>query len=90
MGLLDPSLALAGVNVTAFDTRTASKRNRIPLSGYASPGFARRLGEAGGNLLTEPDGFVLGMQGPLKEGELERPGGWAKGIIAQSGCQSGS
>jgi hypothetical protein len=36
----------------------------------------------GGNLLAPPEGFVvLGVQGPLKDGELERAAGWAKGIV---------
>jgi len=49
--------------------------------GYDAPRIARSLERSGGNLLAPPEGFVvLGMKGPLKEGELERAAGWAKGI----------
>ena len=77
-GLLKASLALEGVNVAAFDTRT--KRT---IFGYAAPRIARSLERNGGNLLAPPEGFfVLGMQGPLMDGELERAAGWAKGIVS--------
>ena len=75
-GLLQVSLALEGVNVAAFDTRT--KRT---IFGYAAPKIARNLEKNGGNLLAPPEGFfVLGIQGPLMNGELERAATWAKGI----------
>ena len=75
-GLLKASPVLEGVNVAAFDTRT--KRT---IFGYAAPRIARRLEKSGGHLLAPPEGFfVLGMEGPLKDGELERAAGWAKGI----------
>jgi flavodoxin len=80
-GLLKASLALEGVNVAAFDTRTVSRWNRLLPFGYAAPRIARSLEGSGGNLLAPPEGFVvLGIQGPLKDGELERAAGWAKGI----------
>jgi flavodoxin I len=76
-GLLKALPALEGLNVAAFDTRT--KRT---IFGYAAPRIARRLEKSGGKLLTLPEGFfVLGMQGPLLEGELERAANWAKGIV---------
>ena len=75
-GLLQALPALQGVNVAAFDTRT--KRT---IFGYAAPRIARRLERNGGKLLAPAEGFfVLGMEGPLKDGELERAAGWAKGI----------
>jgi flavodoxin I len=71
--------ALKGVNVAAFDTRHVSKWTL--LFGYAAPRIARTLKRNGGKLLVPPEGFlVLGTEGPLKEGELERAAGWAKGI----------
>jgi len=72
--------ALKGVNVAAFDTRHPSKWTL--LFGYAAPRIARSLRNNGAALLAPPEGFfVLGTQGPLKEGELERAAGWAKGIV---------
>ena len=36
----------------------------------------------GGTLVASPEGFfVKGTKGPLREGELERAAGWAKGIV---------
>ena len=77
-GLLKASLALEGVNVAAFDTRT--KRT---IFGYAAQRIARSLERNGGNLLPPPEGFfVLSMPCPLMDGELERAAGWAKGIVS--------
>jgi flavodoxin len=77
-GLLKALPALEGMKVAAFDTRTA-KWSWV--FGYAAVRIARRLEKNGGTLLAPPEGFVvLGIQGPLKEGELERAAGWAKGI----------
>jgi len=80
--LLEASPALDGVHVAAFDTRTATIWNRILPFGYAAPRIARRLEGSGGHLVAPPEGFiVLGMEGPLKEGELARAAGWAKGMV---------
>jgi flavodoxin len=82
-GLLEASPALEGVDVAAFDTRTESIWNRILRFGYAAPRIARSLEENGGNLLAPPEGFVVvGIQGPLKAGELERAASWAKGLAS--------
>ena len=79
--LLEASPALEGVNVAAFDTRTATIWNRILPFGYAAPRIARTLEGNGGDLLAPPEGFVvLGIEGPLKDGELARAAGWAKGL----------
>jgi flavodoxin len=73
-GLLKASVALEGVKLAAFDTRT-----KWSLFGYAAPRIAKSLQRNGGNLLAPPEGFVvLGIQGPLKDGELERATKWAK------------
>ena len=79
-GLLKASSALEGVKAAAFDTRHVSKWTL--LFGYAAPRIARSLKSNGAALLAPPEGFfVLGTQGPLKEGELERAAGWAKGLV---------
>jgi flavodoxin I len=73
--------ALEGLSVAAFDTRTATIWNRILPFGYAAPGIAKGLENRGGNLAVPPEGFiVLGIRGPLKDGELARAADWAKGI----------
>jgi flavodoxin I len=79
-GLLKALSALEGVRAAAFDTRHVSKWTL--LFGYAAPRIARSLKSNGAALLASPEGFfVLGTQGPLKEGELERAAGWAKGVV---------
>jgi flavodoxin I len=82
---LNASPALEGVNVAVFDTRVASKVGAL-LFGYAAPRLARSLQGKGGNLLGPPEGFfVLGTEGPLKDGELERAADWAKDVVLSSG-----
>ena len=77
--LLEALPPLHGSRVAAFDTRTASIWNRLLPFGYAAPRITRKLEENGGSLLAPPEGFVvLGIEGPLKEGELERAAGWAR------------
>ncbi len=81
-GLLNkvPERSLQGINVAAFDTRTPTKL--VAVFGYAAGRLARNLKRKGGALIASPEGFfVTGTKGPLKEGELERAAGWAKGIL---------
>ena len=71
---------LQGVNVAAFDTRLMAKLVRV--FGYAAGRIAGNLKRKGGTLIASPEGFlVTGTKGPLKEGELERAAGWAKGML---------
>lgn len=75
-----PELSLKGVSVAAFDTRVSTKI--VGVFGYAAGRIAGNLKKKGGTLIGSPEGFyVKGGQGPLKEGELERAAGWAKGIL---------
>jgi flavodoxin I len=75
--LLKASPALEGVNVAVFDTRTKKS-----IFGYAAPRIAKSLEKNGGKVIVPPEGFiVLGTQGPLMDGELERAAVWAKQII---------
>jgi len=73
--------AINGINVAAFDTRVTTKM--VGIFGYAAGRIARKnLKKKGGTLLVSPEGFfVKGGKGPLKEGELERAAGWARGIV---------
>jgi flavodoxin I len=72
--------SLEGINVAAFDTRTASKLARV--FGSAAGRIAGHLKRKGGVLIGSPEGFfVTGTKGPLKERELERAAAWVKGIL---------
>jgi len=69
-----------GINVAAFDTRIPTKL--VKVFGYAAGRIARNLKGKGGTLIAPPVGFfVTASKGPLKEGELERAAGWAKGML---------
>jgi flavodoxin len=74
-----PEASIAGVKAAAFDTRLSAKW--VGVFGYAAGRIAESLKGKGGNLVTMPQAFfVKGKEGPLKDGELERAAGWAKGI----------
>lgn len=63
---------LDGTRVAAFDTRV-----RFPLPGHAAPAISRQLRHHGGRPVGEPRGFlVLGKEGPLADGELDRARAW--------------
>ena len=77
--LMKAESAFNGLNLAVFDTRT--KRS---LFGFAAPRMARNFSKFRANLLATPEGFVvLGMKGPLKDGELERAAAWAQEIANQ-------
>jgi flavodoxin len=86
-----PDGTLAGVRVAAFDTRadmdtlTGALRlfgKFLDRLGYAAPKISTRLKTKGGLVVKPPEGFiVLGTEGPLREGELERAMGWATQIV---------
>lgn len=74
-----PDASLKDINIAAFDTRMTAKWVRI--FNYAAGRIANNLKGKGGTLVAPPEGFfVTSAKGPLKEGELERAVGWAKGI----------
>jgi flavodoxin I len=76
-----PASAVKGNDVAAFDTRISTKW--VGIFGYAAGRIAKSLKKMGGNLLVKPEAFfVTGTQGPLKEGEIERAGAWAKQLLA--------
>jgi flavodoxin len=88
-----PRDGLKGVKVAAFDTRITEEeidsavfilRILVNIFGYAARPISDRLVKKGGQLIDAPEGFfVHGMEGPLKEGELERASDWAKQILAK-------
>jgi len=72
--------AIKGINVAAFDTRFSTRL--VGIFGYAAGRIADSLKRKGGTLILSPEGFfVKSKEGPLKEGELERAAGWARGIV---------
>ncbi|MCL5985448.1 MAG: flavodoxin family protein [Actinobacteria bacterium] len=72
--------SLQDINVAAFDTRIPTKF--VGIFGYAAGRIANSLKEKGVTLVLPPEGFfVKNTQGPLRDGELERAAGWAKGIV---------
>ena len=85
-----PKNGLKGVKVAAFDTRftmSAIEESRVlpffvRLFGYAAKPISNRLKKKGGELIIPPEGFfVEGVEGPLKEGEIEHAASWAKEIV---------
>ncbi len=86
-----PKGHLAGIHVAAFDTRLALDkidstfvRLLVSKGGYAASTIAKILTKKGGNLFVPPEGFlVVGEQGPLVDGEIERAAQWAQQLGRQ-------
>ena len=83
-----PDGSLKGVKVLAFDTRLSAAESGkalgllVRMGGYAAPRIAKALEKKGGNLATDPEGFLVkGREGPLKEGEVERAIATTKKIL---------
>lgn len=75
--LLKDSRAFEDTRTAAFDTRT-----KTTIFGYAAPKIAKYLTKNGAELLAPPEGFfVLGKEGPLMNGELERATEWALELL---------
>jgi flavodoxin len=80
---------LNGIKVTAFDTRLGMEDmpSRIlppfvKIFGYAAAPIADSLVRKGGKLVAPPEGFLVkGMEGPLKDGEIERAANWARQLV---------
>ena len=83
-----PAHSLEGKSVAAFDTRFEAEEQGVGrriLMGvirYAAERIARDLTKKGGGLVAEPEGFIVeNKEGPLKSGELERAGHWARSMM---------
>jgi flavodoxin len=75
-----PETAVKGKNVAAFDTRIPTKI--VKIFGFAADRIAKNLKDKGANLVVPAEAFyVLGKEGPLKDGELERAAAWAKTLV---------
>lgn len=76
--LLRVASDLNGVRAAVFDTRAKES----PF-GYAAPRMAQAVEKHGCQLLGQPAGFVVvGLDGPLVDGELERAIAWAEDVRA--------
>lgn len=84
-----PEDGLEGISIATFDTRFTieeiEKSRVLPffvrMFGYAAKPIADSLEGKGGERVMPPEGFyVVGIEGPLMEGELERAAEWAKQI----------
>lgn len=81
-----PAGKLQSVRTAAFDTRIPMDgtqpgflRVMVRLFGYAAAPIAKALAKKGGIPAAPPEGFlVMGTEGPLKAGELERTAAWAR------------
>lgn len=75
-----PEAALRGMAIATFDTRL---RWPLFLSGSAARSIAKLLERNGAHLVVPPESFlVVGSEGPLADGEIERAGDWAKALAA--------
>ena len=77
-----PKRALKGVRVVAFDT--SYKMNWLISLFTAAKPLDRKLRRLGGKRSARPESFfVVGRQGPLHEGEVERAKAWAETILVR-------
>jgi flavodoxin len=85
-----PNGGLKGVKAAAFDTRISVQDVKngllnvlVKFFGYAAKPIATGLIKKGAEPIISPEGFyVKESEGPLKDGELERAGEWAKLLAA--------
>ncbi len=72
----------------AFDTGVNPKQIKskiltimVKLFGYAAPNMAKIIKKAGGTMLAEPETFyVIGNEGPLVTGEIDRFHKWLESV----------
>jgi flavodoxin len=83
-----PDRVLEGVRTAAFDT--SYKMNWFVRFFTAAKPLGRRLRKLGGRRIVPPMSFfVVGKEGPLYEGEMERAEAWAEAILARMQTASG-
>jgi flavodoxin len=77
-----PRHILRGTSVAAFDT--SYKMSPFLAHFTAAKKLARKLRKLGGKRVIPPETFhVVGREGPLYEGEIERAKAWAVSILAK-------
>ena len=76
-----PPGTVQGIATVTFDTRF---RKPGWLTGSAAHTLAKRLEQHGCRMLVPAESFfVIGSEGPLEDGELERAAAWTRAIAAQ-------
>ena len=76
-----------GRKVACFDTRF---HRSVILTGSAARTMARKLRSRGYVLVGEPESFfVVDMEGPLAEGELERATAWGASLVIVANLAAG-
>jgi len=82
-----PDNSLKNIKALTFDTGIPHEdknfifKNFIKMLGYAAKRTAKLLEDKGANIISSNTFFVLGKEGPIKDGELERAQKWVKGLI---------
>ncbi|GAA2141930.1 MULTISPECIES: flavodoxin family protein [Arthrobacter] len=72
---------LTGVKAAAFDTRV-----RMFIHGDAAKKITHALRSGGADIISEPMPFYVGgTKGPLRSGEIEKAGSWAKTLLTSLG-----
>jgi flavodoxin I len=79
---------LEGKKVISFDTRSNQEKIDSKILkflmntfGYASKPISKILIKKGGEIIKEPEGFLVDdMEGPLSKGELERASNWLEDL----------
>jgi flavodoxin len=72
---------LKGVKAAAFDTRL-----RMFIHGDAAKKITRALRAGGADIIAEPMPFYVGgTKGPLRTGEIDKAGNWAKALLTSLG-----
>lgn len=82
-----PDDLLNHCDVAVFDTRFEISEQPLPLRllmktiGYAAPKMAKSIEKKGGQLVSEPQGFIVtDREGPLKDSELALAKSWATSL----------
>lgn len=76
-----PTDQLRGLAIACFDTRFHKSRW---LTGSAAAGLVKRLQQSGVSPLMPPESFfVVGKEGPLENGEIERAAAWARALASK-------
>lgn len=82
-----PAELFTHCDVAVFDTRYNIEEQKLPLRllmktiGYVAPKMAKALQQKGGQLISEPQGFIVtGKEGPLGKSEHDRAQAWASNL----------
>ncbi len=81
-----PSGTLTNVRTATFDTGIPTESQKrfirfiIKFFGYAAKRIAATLRAKGATIVAAETFFVLGKEGPLKEGEADRAASWARNL----------